>query len=266
MEDTENTEGENPEGKKPEGDKPATAAKASQTPTTKTTMTTRTLRVELEREEIRELCSEAADLDQDNTNLAEQKKDKAAEFTGKIKSNEGRISDLLQAVRDGGEMREVGCKTVFDYEAQTATTTRNDTNEVVEERPLSVDEAQQQFAALESFFDADIMAWVENTLRGTPTISLASMQRRFDLDPDAAAKLAEIAEEKGWIGPPEEGGESRQVLIFEAPAGEGSDAIPLEADAPEEGEGEQAADAPESDAPEEEPDADDKGEDNPTDG
>jgi hypothetical protein len=74
-----------------------------------------------------------------------------AEFDGVKKAWKGKLEDvdlavsaLSSKVRENRELRVVRCKRLFDYETKTVTEIRSDTGEIMEERPMSDTELQQE--------------------------------------------------------------------------------------------------------------------------
>ena len=56
-----------------------------------------------------------------------------------------RIHNLTTHVKDGIEMRSVDCTLSLNYSKLKATLTRNDTNQIIEERPMTEEEKQMEF-------------------------------------------------------------------------------------------------------------------------
>jgi hypothetical protein len=74
-----------------------------------------------------------------------------AEFDGVKKAWKGKLEDvdlavsaLSSKVRENRELRVVRCKRLLDYETKTVTEIRQDTGEVMDSRPMSDAELQQE--------------------------------------------------------------------------------------------------------------------------
>ena len=205
-------------------------------PKTKTKVTSRTLQCTLPPDVMHKMASDAADLDEQIRLKIEARKETYKRINGEIADMKTELSEMLQAIRDGEEFRDVACTITLDFEADERIVTRNDTGEEIEDRrPLTADEAQEEFAELAKFFDEPFLEFVERTLTMAPTISLDTLKRRFDLDTDAAEALMDISESRAWVGPPKEDGQSRDVLIFDPPSDpsdhEPVDVVPPSSDA-----------------------------------
>ena len=66
-------------------------------------------------------------------------------FRGRIGQLESEISGLIGKIKDKVERRNVKVTLALNYTTLTAKVTRDDTKEVVEERPLTDEEKQFQF-------------------------------------------------------------------------------------------------------------------------
>lgn len=71
-----------------------------------------------------------------------QKKAADAGFNGQMKSIQQQIHTLSYKVINNEEMRSIVCDLQLNYTKQTATLIRTDTNEVVQERPMTDEEKQ----------------------------------------------------------------------------------------------------------------------------
>ena len=70
------------------------------------------------------------------------KKTAMAEFGAKAKAAAQDIQELSRCLRSGYFLREVACEKRVDFNLLTVTVTRSDTGEVVESRPMNVEEKQ----------------------------------------------------------------------------------------------------------------------------
>ena len=70
------------------------------------------------------------------------KKTAMAEFGAKAKAVAQDIQELSRCLRSGYFLREVACERRIDFSLLTVTVTRSDTGEVIESRPMNVEEKQ----------------------------------------------------------------------------------------------------------------------------
>jgi len=105
--------------------------------------TTRQLPVDLNEEEIADRGRAMAKSVSEKAGLQEEKKSATADINAKIKACGEVIRKLSEIISGGKEDREVSCEVKKDFDSNTVTVVRDDTGEVVEERPLTVDERQE---------------------------------------------------------------------------------------------------------------------------
>lgn len=105
---------------------------------------TRWLPVELTDEEMLGKAKEMSKLCEDRTFVEREKAIQTKDFAEKIKNISGEISKLVTIVSSGFESREVECTRVFDYKNKEVRALRTDTDEIIEKRPLRVDESQTE--------------------------------------------------------------------------------------------------------------------------
>lgn len=74
--------------------------------------------------------------------LRDQKRETNSALKEQIDESQAKVSELSRQITLRTEERQVLCTLVKDFKAGMATVTRNDTGEVVEERPLADDEYQ----------------------------------------------------------------------------------------------------------------------------
>jgi len=74
--------------------------------------------------------------------LTAKKKSEAEKIAGDIALVEEGIQALRKALRDGEEERDVECHVHRDFDNHTVVTIRNDTGEIIEERPMTQAELQ----------------------------------------------------------------------------------------------------------------------------
>jgi len=89
----------------------------------------------------RKLAEKCAELQR----TEEERKSVASEYKAKLDRMTAERNELADRVTSGEEVRRVACKLVLDYDSLTARCIREDTQEVIEERPLSDAEKQMQF-------------------------------------------------------------------------------------------------------------------------
>jgi len=96
--------------------------------------------------------SECLELAKQMSQLCKQKDDVEAEkarvgreFQKRIKDLSGEISGIKDVINTGLVNRHIACEKAFDYRNKLCITTRIDTGEIVEERPLYEDELQEEF-------------------------------------------------------------------------------------------------------------------------
>jgi hypothetical protein len=75
--------------------------------------------------------------------LVAKKSLQTAEINAEIKTAQKVVRELSDNLKDGSEERDVECVEVHDFSRNTVTLRRLDTNEVVEERAMSLDERQE---------------------------------------------------------------------------------------------------------------------------
>lgn len=106
--------------------------------------TTQRLPVQLTDEELLDRSTALVDNIQKTAALEEEKKSVDADFKGKIKARAEVSRKLTEIISNRTEDREVECEVKKDFERGTVTTVRMDTGEVVETRPITADERQEE--------------------------------------------------------------------------------------------------------------------------
>lgn len=152
----------------------------------------------------------------------------------------------------GYEQRQVRCTLVMDYKKGTAVETRDDTGAVIEERPLRDSEKQLLMDAIDKAatpktappdkqspaslpLDQDAPATplekklcktAVEIIRETQRASTSTLQRRLGVKYTTAARIMDLLEQAGCVGPPN-GSDPRKILTLptfkEKPAGSGTD-------------------------------------------
>ena len=77
--------------------------------------------------------------------LEDEKKDVMADINARKKRLVKDLNTLSRHVKDGEATRSVMCELELNYNTLTATLTRKNTGEVVDERPMTEEEKQTQF-------------------------------------------------------------------------------------------------------------------------
>ena len=106
--------------------------------------TTKKLPVMLTEDEMRERGEALAESVETTAALTEEKKANDAEINGKIKTSKEITRKLSRIIASKTEDREVECEITKDFERGVVTLHRCDTGEVVETRPMTPDERQEQ--------------------------------------------------------------------------------------------------------------------------
>jgi protein subunit release factor A len=106
-------------------------------------MPTRKLPVKLNDEELADRGRAVAKAVEDRAALQEEKKAADADINGKIKSQGEIIRCLSRVITTGTEDREVEVAINKDNESRMISVVREDTGEIVESRPMTADELQQ---------------------------------------------------------------------------------------------------------------------------
>jgi hypothetical protein len=80
--------------------------------------------------------------------LAEERKDAAADFKGRLEPKRTRRKELLRAIETGRESYEVECVESWDYKRNLIEVKRKDTGEVLDEQPMGFEERQETLAGV----------------------------------------------------------------------------------------------------------------------
>lgn len=91
------------------------------------------------------VATELASAIQEIESLDGEKKSVVAEYNGRVKVVQQRIHTLSYKVTSGEEMRSVDCELKLNYTKLIATLVRLDTQEVVNDRPMTDEERQMTF-------------------------------------------------------------------------------------------------------------------------
>ncbi len=112
---------------------------------------TENLKCVLTEDEVKQSAETLARLIQSKTSLEKDKKSAMASFKAKIDATEAGIIDQSNKVRDKYEYRDVDCVQHMNFTAHTIKTTRSDTNEVFDDRKMTVAEKLD-----ENLFDSKV--------------------------------------------------------------------------------------------------------------
>jgi len=224
-------------------------SKKKQPDKTMTTKITKSLPCELDDTEIlgygRELATAHAERDRIDDEFDAVKKD----YKAKLGEQDAAIAKFSGRVHSGMETREVECVEVKNWTTAKVTTTRTDTSKSIEDRPMREDEKQLELgstpieppkgkaeqAAKDDEDEKDgkgegeqedpdqsthaPQRVKEEHIEGAITIltetgraSIASLQRRLNVGLTFAARIMDVLEERGVVGP-SNGSQPREILI-----------------------------------------------------
>ncbi len=77
------------------------------------------------------------------------KKSAADDFKARIDGKALEVKSIARTLKQGFEIREVGCEEQKDYQARTVTIIRLDTGEIVSSRGMTIEEMQEPFGFAE---------------------------------------------------------------------------------------------------------------------
>jgi hypothetical protein len=100
------------------------------------------LKVTFSGEEKVEMGSELARLIREKAEIEEQLKSVSADLKSQSVALGGKINSFAEKIRSGYEMANVSCTVKKDYKKGIVKTFRNDTGELVKERPMTDEEKQ----------------------------------------------------------------------------------------------------------------------------
>lgn len=100
----------------------------------------RLLPVSLNEDETKNYALKLADICAKRKAVEEERKKAAGEFNQKIKATNETIQDLVDAIQNGFEEKEVECDERKNLENNTMETIRLDNNEIIDTRELTADE------------------------------------------------------------------------------------------------------------------------------
>jgi hypothetical protein len=102
--------------------------------------TTRMLKCELTQDELLALGAELADAQATIRELELSLKEMTTQHKSKVAVQDSIAARSSTLIRQRYEVRKVDCETVTNWKTETVTVTRLDSNEVVESRPMTLDE------------------------------------------------------------------------------------------------------------------------------
>lgn len=111
---------------------------------TQPTQTKRTLRVNLTDRERLDFGRRLALEQQSLAETEDRKVEVAAAIKAEIEAHKSRINALSKTLNNGYDYRDVDCRLLLDFALNLVTVIRDDTCEVVEERPMTADERQRE--------------------------------------------------------------------------------------------------------------------------
>jgi len=109
---------------------------------TKTTTQTQRLKVKLTPEELLAYGQKLTDQLMDCSETKDEAKSVASTYKAKVDSLEAAIVVTRNLVHNKYEIREVECVNVLNFTTGRAVTTRTDTQEIIEDRPLRFEERE----------------------------------------------------------------------------------------------------------------------------
>ncbi len=106
-------------------------------------VTTKELEYNFTPEEIKNLAFSVANAVAEVEQLEEEKANFMLEHKERLKEARTKVKLLAGKIRKGSEMRQIDCRIENDYGAKKVRIYRTDTDELVAERDMTVDERQQ---------------------------------------------------------------------------------------------------------------------------
>lgn len=103
----------------------------------------RWLPVKLTDEETLEKAKKLSRLERERASVEVEKKSVMSRFQQELKEFAGQIAELSRAIEKGEEQREVECAEDTSFEKKKIYTRRLDTQEIIHERDLPVEETQE---------------------------------------------------------------------------------------------------------------------------
>jgi len=189
---------------------------------------TRLCKCELTQEELLKYGEEQADAQTRLLDLESELKQYKEEHKGRVANAEGTIHRCMSLIRSKYQHRDTVCERVFDYDNGTITVTKKDTGEVVEEREMNKDEQQMGLDIEEEKTNGktdveagggdvpdEFIKEAMHLIHASQRASTSGLQRGLKIGYTRAARIMDVLEEKGFIGPPR-GSEPREILV-EAP-------------------------------------------------
>lgn len=102
------------------------------------------LKCELSESEVLMAGENMANAERNVTELQNELTAMKKQFNGRIEEQVAALGRYANLVRDKFEYRSTDCEMVFDYKQATVTTTRTDTGDMIESRPMTEDELQME--------------------------------------------------------------------------------------------------------------------------
>ena len=178
------------------------------------------LKCDLTRDELLQFGEDLANVQSDLNELEAQLTGIKNEFKAKTAAKEAEEARLGNLLRQKYEMRDVECEVTYDFDEAVVTIKRLDTEEVVQTRPMTDIELQRELklfpeksgAGGNESVDEKMVSEAVAIINSTKRPSTSTIQRRMGLGYTKAARIMDILEERGVIGPPN-GTEPRKILI-----------------------------------------------------
>lgn len=124
---------------------------------TETREVTRALEINLQPHEFAQLGKEAADIAADINSTEDEFKKIKTEWSGRLSEKRNHLDETLESIRHGKKTEQVECVLELNYQANSVTTRRKDTGEMVEERAMTFEERQKtmEFKEADEIHDAE---------------------------------------------------------------------------------------------------------------
>lgn len=187
----------------------------------------RQLRFDLTDKELLDIGSEMSEAHQEVAELTSEMKAVQKDFKNKIEDIENKIEKHARLLRERYELREGEVKITLDYDAGTITVIRSDNGKEVESRKMNEAEAQRKmklwpegktpsddpnYEPPVSHVELhDAVKIIQEMKRGSITL----IQRKMGLNERRAWMILDKLEELQVVGPPQEDGGNRELLMDE---------------------------------------------------
>ena len=169
---------------------------------------TQPMKVALTQAEILEQAEQMARAQQEGGQAEADLSSIKKQYAAKIEDAAAAINRAAGLIRDKFWFRAVKCERHLNYTTGRVVELRLDTMEVVCERSMTEDERQMEIIAHPSVSESEgpkpdeaVIAEAEKFIRETNRASVSSLQRKFELSYTMAARVMDVLEERGVVGP-----------------------------------------------------------------